>query len=129
MAVPGPSLSAASPWPVRDGEVAGLFGQRLPVHGDVVVAVGDEVGVLLRPEALAVAADGTRGGEPVTVRVAAFLGATARPLLATDSGVTLKALFSRESSGPTPGAQCTIAPHDNPVLVAERTVGQRRAAS
>lgn len=118
------------PGVVRDGGVAELFGRRLPVHGDAVLAAGDEVDILLRPEGLAVATDGTRGGEPATVRVATFLGATTRLLLTTDSGVTLRPdPPSWESPGLTAGAHCTITPHDNPVLVAERTVGQGRAAS
>ncbi|MFC7309843.1 ABC transporter ATP-binding protein [Streptomyces monticola] len=110
------------PGVVRDGGTVELFGRRLPVHGDAAFAAGDEVDVLLRPEGFAVAADEAKG-EPATVRVATFLGATTRLHLTTDSGVALKAdLPSWEAAGLTPGARCAITPHDNPALIAERTV-------
>ncbi|NBE54600.1 ABC transporter ATP-binding protein [Streptomyces boluensis] len=107
------------PGVVRDGGVVELFGRRLPVHGESAFGAGTEVDVLLRPEGMAVGDE----GEPATVRVATFLGATTRLHVTTDAGVPLKAdLPSWEAAELTPGARCTITPHDNPVLVAERTV-------
>ncbi|MFJ9410803.1 ABC transporter ATP-binding protein [Streptomyces sp. NPDC101393] len=124
------------PGTVRDGGTVELFGRRLPVHG-TAPATGTEVDVLLRPEGLAVrtgagtaADDGGNPagavagaeGMPATVRVATFLGATTRLHLTTETGIQVKAdLPSWEAGALTPGAGCTLTPHDNPVLVAERT--------
>ncbi|MFD0426631.1 ABC transporter ATP-binding protein [Streptomyces parvus] len=108
------------PGTVRDGGVVELFGRRLPIHGERP-AVGAEVDVLLRPEGLAVGAADDRAGTPATVRVATFLGPTTRLHLTTDSGAECKAdLPSWEATALAPGARCTITPHENPVLVAER---------
>ena len=61
------------------------------------------------------------GGPGATVRVATFLGPTTRLHLTTDGGVALKAdLPSWEAGKLTVGARCTLLPHENPVLVAER---------
>ncbi|MGW0734212.1 ABC transporter ATP-binding protein [Streptomyces sp. NPDC002851] len=111
------------PGVVRDKGAVELFGRRLPMHGDSAgYAPGTDVDVLLRPEGLAVGSADDKG-EPASVRVATFLGATTRLLLTTDSGVALKAdLPSWEATELTPGARCTITPHDHPVLVAERIV-------
>ncbi|RPK81924.1 ABC transporter ATP-binding protein [Streptomyces sp. ADI98-10] len=110
------------PGTVRDGGVVELFGRRLPIHG-ATPAAGAEVDVLLRPEGLAVGAADDGSGTPATVRVATFLGPTTRLHLTTDSGAVCKAdLPSWEATALAPGARCTITPHDNPVLVAERTV-------
>ncbi|WP_415952090.1 ABC transporter ATP-binding protein [Streptomyces sp. KLOTTS4A1] len=107
------------PGTVRDGSLAELFGRRLPIHGEAPAA-GTDVDVLLRPEGLAVGAADAEG-TPATVKVATFLGATTRLLLATESGVELKAdLPSWEATGLTPGARCTVTPQDTPVLVAVR---------
>jgi putative spermidine/putrescine transport system ATP-binding protein len=115
------------PGTVRDGGTVELFGRRLPVHG-TAPATGTEVDVLLRPEGLAVRAgtgdDGAGEGAAATVRVATFLGATTRLHLATESGIQVKAdLPSWEAGDLTPGTTCTLTPHDNPVLVAERGEG------
>ncbi|WP_432007911.1 ABC transporter ATP-binding protein [Streptomyces parvus] len=108
------------PGTVRDGGVVELFGRRLPIHGERP-AVGAEVDVLLRPEGLAVGAADDGAGTPATVRVATFLGPTTRLHLTTDSGAECKAdLPSWEATALAPGARCTITPHENPVLVAER---------
>ncbi|NDZ81792.1 ABC transporter ATP-binding protein [Streptomyces sp. SID10853] len=108
------------PGTVRDGGVVELFGRRLPIHGDAPAA-GREVDVLLRPEGLAVGAADADGGTGATVRVATFLGPTTRLHLTTDSGLALKAdLPSWEAGKLTVGARCTLSPHENPVLVAER---------
>ncbi|MFD6202765.1 ABC transporter ATP-binding protein [Streptomyces rubiginosohelvolus] len=108
------------PGTVRDGGVVELFGRRLPIHGERP-AVGTEVDVLLRPEGLAVGAADDGAGAPATVRVATFLGATTRLHLTTDSGAVCKAdLPSWEAAALAPGTRCTITPHENPVLVAER---------
>ncbi|PSK71758.1 spermidine/putrescine ABC transporter ATP-binding protein [Streptomyces sp. CS149] len=108
------------PGTVRDGGVVELFGRRLPIHGERS-AVGAEVDVLLRPEGLAVGAADDGAGTPATVRVATFLGPTTRLHLTTDSGAECKAdLPSWEATALAPGARCTITPHENPVLVAER---------
>ncbi|EFE75430.1 ABC transporter ATP-binding protein [Streptomyces filamentosus] len=108
------------PGTVRDGGVVELFGRRLPIHGERP-AVGAEVDVLLRPEGLAVGAADGGAGTPATVRVATFLGPTTRLHLTTDSGAECKAdLPSWEATALVPGARCTITPHENPVLVAER---------
>ncbi|MEU4919883.1 ABC transporter ATP-binding protein [Streptomyces parvus] len=110
------------PGTVRDGGVVELFGRRLPIHGERP-AVGAEVDVLLRPEGLAVGAADDGAGTPATVRVATFLGPTTRLHLTTDSGAECKAdLPSWEATALAPGARCTITPHENPVLVAERAV-------
>lgn len=110
------------PGTVRDGGVVELFGRRLPIHG-AAPASGAEVDVLLRPEGLAVGAADDASGTPATVRVATFLGATTRLHLTTDSGADCKAdLPSWEATALAPGTRCTITPHDNPVLVAERAV-------
>ncbi len=108
------------PGTVRDGGVVELFGRRLPIHGERPAA-GAEVDVLLRPEGLAVGAADDGAGTPATVRVATFLGPTTRLHLTTDSGAECKAdLPSWEATALAPGARCTITPHENPVLVAER---------
>nr|WSU74320.1 ABC transporter ATP-binding protein [Streptomyces anulatus] len=110
------------PGTVRDGGVVELFGRRLPIHGETPAA-GAEVDVLLRPEGLAVGAADDGAGTPATVRVATFLGPTTRLHLTTDSGTACKAdLPSWEAAALTPGARCTITPHDHPVLVAERVL-------
>lgn len=79
--------------------------------------------MLLRPEGLAVGAADDGAGTPATVRVATFLGPTTRLHLTTDSGTACKAdLPSWEAAALTPGARCTITPHDHPVLVVERVL-------
>ncbi|WP_307818316.1 TOBE domain-containing protein [Streptomyces sp. MBT60] len=73
------------------------------------------------PKGLAVGAADDGAGAPATVRVATFLGATTRLHLTTDSGAVCKAdLPSWEAAALAPGTRCTITPHENPVLVAER---------
>ncbi|UGY91694.1 ABC transporter ATP-binding protein [Streptomyces gobiensis] len=118
------------PGTVRDGGTVEVLGRRLPVHTEtegVVPAEGTEVDVLVRPEGLAVhqgetTTDRTTDSTPVTVRVATFLGPVTRLHLTTDAGTRFKAdLPSWEATGLVPGARCTITPHDNPVLVADRT--------
>ncbi|MDI3421741.1 ABC transporter ATP-binding protein [Streptomyces luteolus] len=99
-----------------DGVVE-LFGRRLPAHGGSFGA-GTEVDVLLRPEGFGV----VPGGDAV-VRVATFLGATTRLHVTTASGLAVKVdVPSWEADGLTPGASCTVRPHEKPVLVAERAV-------
>ncbi|WP_407552707.1 ABC transporter ATP-binding protein [Streptomyces sp. Pv4-95] len=113
------------PGTLRAGGTVELFGRRLPVHGTVPDACAEdsEVDVLVRPEGLAVAAGTVAGAEGAlaTVRVATFLGATTRLHLTTGSGLQIKAdLPSWEAGDLTAGTSCTLTPHDNPVLVAER---------
>ncbi|MFM9366997.1 ABC transporter ATP-binding protein [Streptomyces sp. Da 82-17] len=103
---------------VRDGGVVELLGRRLPVQGESGFGAGTEVDVLLRPEGFAV----TAGGDSV-VRVATFLGATTRLHVATPSGAEVKVdVPSSVAAELTPGAACTVAPRDLPVLVAERAL-------
>ncbi|MFC8623136.1 ABC transporter ATP-binding protein [Streptomyces anulatus] len=95
------------PGTVRDGGVIELFGRRLPIHGETPTAGAADDGA----------------GTPATVRVATFLGPTTRLHLTTDSGTSCKAdLPSWEAAALTPGAPCTITPHDHPVLVAGRAL-------
>ncbi|MEU8886925.1 ABC transporter ATP-binding protein [Streptomyces sp. NPDC048442] len=113
------------PGVVCEGGVVELFGRRLPVHGESPGA-GAEIDVLLRPEGFSVRAEGTDGapGVAATVKVATFLGATTRLLLHTESGLNFKVdLPSWEASGLGVGARCVVTPHENPVLVAERSPG------
>ncbi|BDH09843.1 ABC transporter ATP-binding protein [Streptomyces hygroscopicus] len=108
------------PGTVRDGGVVELFGRRLPIHGAEPGTEGRTVDVLLRPEGLAIRTDAGAEGMSATVRVATFLGATTRLHLTTETGVRLKAdVPSWEAGGLTPGARCTVTPHEKPVLVAE----------
>ncbi|WP_327703061.1 ABC transporter ATP-binding protein [Streptomyces decoyicus] len=108
------------PGTVRDGGVVELFGRRLPIHGAEPGTEGRSVDVLLRPEGLAIRTDAGAEGMSATVRVATFLGATTRLHLTTETGVQLKAdVPSWEAGGLTPGARCTVTPHEKPVLVAE----------
>ncbi|PBC82682.1 MULTISPECIES: ABC transporter ATP-binding protein [unclassified Streptomyces] len=109
------------PGTVRDGGVVELFGCRLPVHGAAPGGgAGRAVEVLLRPEGLAVRTDAGAEGMSATVRVATFLGATTRLHLTTETGVRLKAdVPSREAGELTPGARCTVTPHEKPVLVTD----------
>ncbi|MBQ1119497.1 ABC transporter ATP-binding protein [Streptomyces sp. B15] len=107
------------PGVVRDGGTVEVLGRRLPVHGECPGA-GRTVEVLLRPEGLKVRAGTDTDGEAATVRVATFLGGTTRLLLTTDSGAEAKAdLPSWEAETLTPGARCTLTPHEKPVLVEE----------
>ncbi|WP_254693387.1 ABC transporter ATP-binding protein [Streptomyces qinglanensis] len=107
------------PGVVRDPGTVEVLGRRLPVHGECP-GTGREVDVLLRPEGLKVHTGAEAKGEPATVRVATFLGGVTRLLLTTDSGAEAKAdLPSWEAETLTPGARCTLTPHDNPVLVEE----------
>ncbi|MFI0983522.1 ABC transporter ATP-binding protein [Streptomyces sp. NPDC021093] len=114
------------PGVVREGGVVELFGRRLPVHGDSPKA-GAEVDVLLRPEGFSVRAEGTEdadgaSGVAATVKVATFLGATTRLQLRADAGGEFKAdLPSWEASELGVGARCVVTPHENPVLVSERS--------
>ncbi|MGW8380042.1 ABC transporter ATP-binding protein [Streptomyces sp. ODS28] len=115
------------PGTVRAGGTVELFGRRLPVHG-AVPGEGTEVEVLLRPEGLRLTLGegageaGERSGEAsgvgATVRVVTFLGATTRIHAVTGAGAECSAdVPSWEAEGLTPGARCTVTPHDNPVLV------------
>ncbi|MGW7417485.1 ABC transporter ATP-binding protein [Streptomyces sp. NPDC054863] len=115
------------PGVVREGGVVELFGRRLPVHGESPRA-GAEVDVLLRPEGFSVRVEGADGaadgasGVAATVKVATFLGATTRLLLRADGGGEFKAdLPSWEASSLGVGARCVVTPHENPVLVSERS--------
>ncbi|MGP3987446.1 ABC transporter ATP-binding protein [Streptomyces sp. 3N207] len=111
------------PGVVRESGTVEVLGRRLPVHGDCPAA-GREVDVLLRPEGLKVAVGEEGPGEGATVRVATFLGGLTRLLLTTDSGAEAKAdLPSWEAGALTPGARCTLTPHENPVLVEETATG------
>lgn len=105
------------PGVIHDTGAVEVLGRRLPVHGDRPGA-GHPVDVLLRPEGLRVHAGEGTEGEPATVRVATFLGSTTRVHVVTDAGASAKAdLPSWEATSLTPGARCTLTPHDNPVLV------------
>jgi putative spermidine/putrescine transport system ATP-binding protein len=94
-----------------------VLGQRLPVDGDAPAAT--EVDVLVRPEALEVAADDK--GEARVVATA-FLGATIRLTVRLADSTEVKAdLPAREGAALGAGAAVSVTLPERPVLVAERT--------
>ncbi|MEV5986279.1 ABC transporter ATP-binding protein [Streptomyces sp. NPDC052051] len=97
--------------------VVEVLGQRLPVDGDAPAAA--EVDVLVRPEAVQVAADGEGDARVVAT---AFLGATVRLTVRLADGTEVRAdLRAHEAAGLTAGAGVRVSLPQRPVLVAERT--------
>ncbi|MFF8938014.1 ABC transporter ATP-binding protein [Streptomyces paradoxus] len=97
------------------GRTVEVLGQRLPVDGDAPAT--PEVDVLVRPEAVRVAAD-----EHGTARVAAtaFLGAVTRLSVRLANGVEVKAdLPTHEATALGAGSTVRVSLPDRPVLVAE----------
>ncbi|MFD3454914.1 ABC transporter ATP-binding protein [Streptomyces sp. NPDC058691] len=101
-----------------DGYVE-VLGRRLPAEsGAPEGSEGREVDVLVRPEAVSVAADPTGDAHIVAT---AFLGAVTRVTVRLSDGTDVKAdLPSTEASVLPPGATVTLTLPDRPVLVAAR---------
>ncbi|MEU6070953.1 MULTISPECIES: ABC transporter ATP-binding protein [Streptomyces] len=104
------------PGVLKDGSVE-VLGQRLPVDGEAPATT--EVDVLVRPEAVRVAAD-----DEGTARVVAtsFLGAVVRLTVKLADGTEAKAdLPAYEAAGLGAGAAVSVSLPERPVLVAERS--------
>ncbi|MDW4904311.1 ABC transporter ATP-binding protein [Streptomyces sp. ADMS] len=98
------------------GDMAEVFGQRLPVDGEAPDAV--EVDVLVRPEAVRVGADPAGGARVVAT---AFLGAVTRITVRLGDGTEVKAdLPAHEAATLGAGAAVHVSLPERPVLVAER---------
>ncbi|MFE9497957.1 ABC transporter ATP-binding protein [Streptomyces collinus] len=102
------------PGVLKDG-TADVLGQRLPAEGEVP---DGPVDVLVRPEAVRLAAD-ERGGARVVAT--AFLGAVVRATVRLADGTEAKAdLPAHEAAGLGAGTAVTVSLPERPVLVAER---------
>ncbi|MGW7408728.1 ABC transporter ATP-binding protein [Streptomyces sp. NPDC054833] len=104
------------PGVLKDGSVE-VLGQRLQVDGEGPAVT--EVDVLVRPEAVRVAAD-----DEGTARVVAtaFLGAVVRVSVRLADGTEAKAdLPAHEAAGLGAGAAVSVSLPERPVLVAERS--------
>ncbi|MET8584337.1 ABC transporter ATP-binding protein [Streptomyces collinus] len=102
------------PGVLTDG-TADVLGQRLPADGEVP---DGPVDVLVRPEAVRLAAD-ERGGARVVAT--AFLGAVVRVTVRLADGTEAKAdLPAHEAAGLGAGTAVTVSLPERPVLVAER---------
>ncbi|MFB7505573.1 ABC transporter ATP-binding protein [Streptomyces broussonetiae] len=102
------------PGELADGSVQ-VLGQRLPADGDVP---DGPVDVLVRPEAVQVAADEQGGARVVAT---AFLGAVVRVTVRLADGTEAKAdLPAHEATGLGAGAAVAVSLPERPVLVAER---------
>ncbi|MFI0223632.1 ABC transporter ATP-binding protein [Streptomyces lydicus] len=101
-----------------DGRTAvETLGRRLPVDG--AAPEGPEADVLVRPEAVRLAAD-PEGTAQVTA--AAFLGAVTRLTVQLPDGTDIKADLPGHDAAALPsGARVTVTLPDRPVLVAART--------
>ncbi|MET7477273.1 ABC transporter ATP-binding protein [Streptomyces sp. NPDC005648] len=98
------------------GETVEVLGLRLPVEGTLPPAT--EVDVLVRPEAVRVAADTTGDA---TVIATAFLGASTRLTVRLADGTEVKAdLPTHEAATLGAGAAVRVSLPERPVLVAER---------
>ncbi|MCC4319803.1 ABC transporter ATP-binding protein [Streptomyces malaysiensis] len=99
-----------------DGTTVEVLGQRLPADGEVPAT--PEVDVLVRPEAVHVAAEGQGDARVVAT---AFLGATTRLTVRMADGVEVKAdLSSHEAAALATGTAVRVSLPRRPVLVAER---------
>ncbi|MFD4528795.1 ABC transporter ATP-binding protein [Streptomyces sp. NPDC058470] len=101
------------------GGLVELLGQRLPVDGEApVVAEGDVVDVLVRPEAVQVRADDAGDAQVVAT---AFLGAATRVTVRLADATEVKAdLPTHEAAELASGAAVTVSLPERPVLVAAR---------
>jgi putative spermidine/putrescine transport system ATP-binding protein len=102
------------------GGLVELLGQRLPVDGEApVVAEGDVVDVLVRPEAVQVRADDAGDAQVVAT---AFLGAATRVTVRLADATEVKAdLPTHEAAALGSGVAVTVSLPERPVLVAART--------
>ncbi|NUH40195.1 ABC transporter ATP-binding protein [Streptomyces samsunensis] len=99
-----------------DGTTVEVLGQRLPADGEVPAT--PEVDVLVRPEAVHVAAEGQGDARVVAT---AFLGATTRLTVRMADGVEVKAdLSTHEAAALATGTAVRVSLPQRPVLVAER---------
>lgn len=99
-----------------DGTTVEVLGQRLPADGEVPAT--PEVDVLVRPEAVHVAAEGQGDARVVAT---AFLGATTRLTVRMADGVEIKAdLSTHEAAALAAGTAVGVSLPQRPVLVAER---------
>ncbi|MEU9967560.1 ABC transporter ATP-binding protein [Streptomyces malaysiensis] len=99
-----------------DGTTVEVLGQRLPADGEVPAT--PEVDVLVRPEAVHVAAEGQGDARVVAT---AFLGATTRLTVRMADGVEIKAdLSTHEAAALATGTAVRVSLPGRPVLVAER---------
>ncbi|ATL88472.1 ABC transporter ATP-binding protein [Streptomyces malaysiensis subsp. malaysiensis] len=99
-----------------DGTTVEVLGQRLPVDGEVPAT--PEVDVLVRPEAVHIAAEGQGDARVVAT---AFLGATTRLTVRMADGVEVKAdLSTHEAAALATGTAVRVSLPRRPVLVAER---------
>ena len=102
-----------------DGDTVEVAGTRLPVDGEHP-APGTKVKVLLRPEALEVAAasqEGTAAAAGI-VRIATFLGSTTRLTLQLADGTEVKADLPSHRAAEFPaGSPVALVPSPRPVLV------------
>ncbi|MCX3062956.1 ABC transporter ATP-binding protein [Streptomyces beihaiensis] len=102
---------------IEDG-TAHVLGRRLPVDGPVPAKDTAEVDVLVRPEAVGVAADADGDARVIA---AAFLGAATRLTVRLADGTEVKAdLSTHDAAGIGAGTAVTVTLPDRPVLVAER---------
>ncbi|MCM3807460.1 ABC transporter ATP-binding protein [Streptomyces sp. DR7-3] len=99
-----------------DGMTVEVLGQRLPADGEVPAT--PEVDVLVRPEAVHIAAEGQGDARVVAT---AFLGATTRLTVRMADGVEIKAdLSTHEAAALATGTTVRVSLPRRPVLVAER---------
>ncbi|MCD9592041.1 ABC transporter ATP-binding protein [Streptomyces sp. 8ZJF_21] len=99
-----------------DGTTVEVLGQRLPADGEVPAT--PEVDVLVRPEAVHIAAEGQGDARVVAT---AFLGATTRLTVRMADGVEVKAdLSTHEAAALATGTAVRVSLPRRPVLVAER---------
>ncbi|WHX15885.1 ABC transporter ATP-binding protein [Streptomyces malaysiensis subsp. malaysiensis] len=99
-----------------DGTTVEVLGQRLPADGEVPAT--PEVDVLVRPEAVHIAAEGQGDARVVAT---AFLGATTRLTVRMADGVEVKAdLSTHEAAALATGTAVRVSLPQRPVLVAER---------
>ena len=99
-----------------DGTTVDVLGQRLPADGEVPAT--PDVDVLVRPEAVHVAADAT--GE-ARVAATAFLGAATRLTVRLADGTEVKAdVPTHEAAALAAGTAVRVSLPERPVLVAER---------
>ncbi|MFJ6570230.1 ABC transporter ATP-binding protein [Streptomyces sp. NPDC091292] len=95
-----------------------VLGLRLPLDGDAPDG-GPDVDVLVRPEAVRVAADAKGTARVVAT---AFLGSAIRLTVRLADATEVKAdLPTHEAAALTPGAPVTVTLPERPVLVAART--------
>jgi putative spermidine/putrescine transport system ATP-binding protein len=99
-----------------DGTTVEVLGRRLPVDG--AAPAGDEVDVLVRPEAVGVRPEETGDARVVA---SAFLGAATRLTVRLADGTEVKAdLPTHEAATLGAGTAVTVTLPERPVLVAPR---------